>query len=243
MPAERFYYEGPVDPHKPLIISGKEFHHLVNVMRCRQGDSLEFVDGCGGLGRAKVGTLGKREVLLEIEAFHVALPATFRLILAQAIPRQNRLDTIVEKGCELGMTELWLFPSEYSERKELAAGQLDRLQQVAVAAMKQCGRLFLPTLIMQPRPSEWLHLPKYCFFGDVSPDAPPLQSVLHQLSKPDSILFCVGPESGFSSQEEALLREKGLQGVKLHDNILRTDTAAIVGLALLAHQQLAFKES
>ena len=153
-------------------------------------------------------------------------------------PFQEYIGWILEKGTELGLTEFWLFPGHHSERKTLTEHQLQRLRALTIAAMKQCGRLYLPTITLKPPLSEWESPHPPAFFGDLSPDAPPLFNAWQQNPRQDEVLFFIGPESGFSKEEESTLRHFDATGVKLHQNILRTDTAALAALTLISQMMM-----
>lgn len=237
MPAERFYTNNPIIVGSEVYLTGHERHHLVDVMRQRIGDRVEIVNGQGALAEAIYLRSDKQQAILRVENVEVMKPSRQRLILAQSIPRINRLDFIVEKGTELGMTDLWLFPAERSDRKSLTEHQVERLDAMAIAAMKQCGRLFLPKIEVKSPLLQWEKLEplKSSFFGDMHSDAPPfLESLRQERQKHEveEILFFIGPESGFTSQEIEHMRHLGAQGVSLHPNILRTDTAALAALTL-----------
>src|ERR1043165_5489273 len=115
MPAERFYYNLPFKEKETITLKDQEFHHLVHVMRATQGDVIELIDGKGALAKGHVMDIQKRQAFLHIdEVTFFSLPRP-KIVLAQAIPRMPRLDFILEKGTELGMTDLWLFPGQRSE--------------------------------------------------------------------------------------------------------------------------------
>lgn len=238
MPAERYYFNQQFTANNILNLADQEYHHLVHVMRARPNDEIELVNGQGQLAQATIQTITKKNVQLSIESTQTSPPTTSHLILAQAIPRMNRLEFILEKGTELGMTDIWLFPTTHSDRKTFNEQQIERLQAITIAAMKQCGRLFLPKITMMPKLSAWEPLPSPAFFGDTSPSAPTLSSAWQNASSSKSAFICIGPESGFTQEETALLLQLGAQGVKLHSNILRTDTAAITALSIISHNML-----
>lgn len=221
MPHNRFFVDTPLAPHQ-LIPLQEEARHL-RVMRIDVGDAIELVNGRNQLAQARVHSPQTAEILSVEEQ-----PPPFPIILCQAIPRLNRLDTIVEKGTELGMTELWLFPGKLSEKKNVP---LERLKKITIAAMKQCGRLDLPSIQLKPSILQWNALLYSAYFGDLSKAAPPFLSVIE---KKAGIYFIVGPEAGLTSEEEKHLREMGVQGVKLHPWILRTDTASLSALSLIS---------
>ena len=236
MPAERYFHPELLKTDQIINVKDQELHHLINVMRTRLGERLEVVNGQGQLAEATLQTIEKKNASLHVESVETNTLPNQRLILAQGMPRQNRLEFIIEKGTELGMTEIWLFPASRSEKKDFSANQLERLNTLTIAAMKQCGRLFLPKIVVMPPLKQWKSPDiGHIFFGDTHPDALPFLSTWKKFAPCDQAIFCIGPESGFAPEEIAVLQKLQAHGVKLHPNILRTDTAAIAALTLLSH--------
>ncbi len=230
MPKERYYIAQELSPHQEIILSEEEFHHLT-VMRSREGEIAELVNGRGCCAQARILHIEKKRAILSIENLYISEKNQAEIILAQAIPKMNRLDFIIEKGTELGMSQLWLFPSERGERKTLSPTQLERLRHLSVAAMKQCGRLYLPEIKELPPLSKWQIPDSPLFFGSLNPGAPLFLEELQKKAYP-RVIFCVGPEAGFSLDEEKALIALGGIGTKLNNHILRTETAAIAALVL-----------
>ncbi len=233
MPNDRFYTPEQLVENAPVNLPEDESRHLARVMRVAEGEVIEVINGHGQLARARVDAVQKKHVTLTVVKVHHAPPPTREVILVQAMPRLARLDTIVEKGTELGMTQLWLFPGQRSEKTEISEHQQIRIHAQMVAAIKQCGRLFLPTLIVKPELNRWQGIPHKAFFGDVDPSAPHFYAELNGLHN-ESIIFFVGPEAGFSTNEERLMRKMHAKGVCLHANILRTDTASLAALTIMS---------
>lgn len=233
MPAERFFSDNELKINHKVELTEQEFHHLVNVMRAQEGDKVEIVNGRGSLAEATVTAREKKRALLHIDHVAIESPPEIEIILAQATPRINRLDFILEKGTELGMTQLWLFPGRLSERQQLTEHQLERMRGITIAAMKQCGRVYLPSIHIKPPIAQWTTLPEHSYFGDVDSSA---QEFSQLWRKPkQAVLLCIGPEAGFSADEVETLRNLNVQGVKFHNNILRTDTASLMALSLVSH--------
>lgn len=225
MPSNRFYIDADLK-NGTLTLEGEEFHHLSRVMRLQENDAVEVVNGRGTLALTTVQTIGKNQATLKIDSLQTA-DKPREIILAQAIPRMNHLEWIIEKGTELGASSFWLFPGDYSEKKELSSNQEDRLKALSIAAMKQCGSLFLPSILIKPPLTAWTPIPGSLFYGDTRKNAPKLPNTFK-----DPITIFIGPEKGFSKAEIDILEHKlKAQGVKLHENILRTETAGIVALA------------
>lgn len=235
MPKDRFYVDSALQAGEQVTLTDAEARHLVQVMRGRIGTHVELVNGRGDLADAELIRTDRHSCELEILQAERQLPDPLRLIIAQAIPRHTRLDTIIEKGTELGMSALWLFPGEKSERDTLSEQQQARVHTVAVAAMKQCGRLYLPEILLKPSLSEWSPPTLNSYFGDLRLDAPLFAAEWRRIPPQGEALFFVGPEAGFSENEVKQLKHLGAKGVRLHKNILRTDTAPLVALSLMHH--------
>lgn len=232
MPAERFFAKGELSEGAELFLDGTEFHHFAHVMRGNAGDRIELVNGMGYLAEAEVKALEKKKgARLLINSVKYENPPVRQITLMQAVPRPNRLDFILEKGTELGMTEIILFPGERSERKSFTESQLERMEAQIIAALKQCGRLWLPKLTFGESIEKWKKGDYKLFFGDVDPAAPLLKAQVNAAN----CAFVVGPESGFTDKETTQLKNLGAIGVSLNTHILRTDTAALAALAILCH--------
>jgi 16S rRNA (uracil1498-N3)-methyltransferase len=221
MPADRFFIAAPLKNN--LSLEGEEFHHLSKVMRVHIGETIEIVNGQGELAEAELISLDKKSCELKILSHQTAPPPQQSLILAQALTRS--LDWIIEKGTELGTTEFWLFPGDRSEKKELSTAQLHRLETIVINALKQCGRLYLPKIVLKPPLQEWDLPSGSLFFGDVSPEAPLLKGPFAK-----TVVFFIGPEKGFSPSETDFLLQNA-HPISLHENILRAETAAIAALS------------
>ena len=179
MPKERFFTNQELGTNNHVEISGQEFHHLAHVMRMQENEEVELVNGHGTLGFATLVKKDKKSALFLINDIYQAKAESKKIILAQALPRINRLDMIIEKATELNVTEIWLFPGTLSERKTLTDHQIERLEGLSIAAMKQCGRLFLPKIKICKTLDQWKEFPSCCYFGDVSKDAPHFLKAYH----------------------------------------------------------------
>lgn len=234
MPAERFFIDAPISAGAPIELKDDEFVHL-RVMRPAVGDAVELINGRNVLATARIERIDKHSAKLLIGTSEERPPLAPSITLAVAIPRFNHLEWIAEKATELGADALMLFPGDRSEKTTISEQQLIRLRNLMVAAMKQCGRLDLPSLEIHPPLSAWQYPPQGAvFYGDVSPSAPPFSKHLPAMKTP--IVFFTGPEKGFSTQETLLLRNAfQASGVSLHPYTLRAETAPILATGLLRH--------
>ncbi len=235
MPIERFYINTPLEKNDTVFLKNEEFHHLAHVVRLKKGEIIELINGKGILAQSIIESLENKQAVLSILSIEKKTKPTYELILAQATPRQPRLEYILEKSVELGVTKIWLFPGMLSEKKEFSSSQIDRINHIIISAAKQCGRLHLPELTFYSPLLSWTPPSSEitCFFGDTK--APSSNSFLLHMQKKveNSILIAIGPEKGFHIKETVHMRDSlGMNGVFLHSNILRTDTAAIFSLSI-----------
>ena len=233
MPHNRYYIDAPLALNESVTLSGDEWHHLTRVSRSRKGDVVELVNGKGQLAEASICDLRKNDAELLIETV-TQKPSPPPLILAQAIPRMNHLEWIIEKGTELGATAFWLFPGNLSEKETLSPNQLARLGHLCISAMKQCGRLDLPEILLMPSLAEWKPMQGTLLFGDTEEDAPYLWDLSLIKPLPSPVFLFIGPEKGFDPKEVRFMQTAlNAKGVKLHPNILRAETAPLAALALM----------
>ncbi len=240
MPAERYFIDDSLDSRKQLEIKDSEFHHLAHVMRTKKGDAIELVNGKGALAIGSVIEVAKDKAKIMIESFQtIPHPPNF-IILAQAFCKQNRMDILLEKGTELGVNQFWLFPGHHSDKKECFPSQMERNHALIISAMKQSGRLFLPEIAYKEKLDTWQKTETaHFFYGDLNAEAPLFENEWKQLANKDRpVVFFTGPEGGFSQQEEVILQQLGAHGVKLHSNILRSETASIMAISLISHWHL-----
>lgn len=235
MPSNRYFCPSVFHKGETLILENEEFTHLSRVMRKKSGDIVELVNGKGNLAFAEVVHIKKDQAELICTSIQVAHNKEPEIILALSIPKLNRLEFILEKGTELGCTSFWLFPAEHSEKEHFTQNQQKRMHNILIAAMKQCGRLFLPTIQVLPELKAWDRPSGTLLFGDTKEGAQTLLSYCQGNKLVRPVIFFVGPEAGFTPAEVTLLEGKlGAKGVNLHPNILRVDTAALCALSLIS---------
>ncbi len=155
------------------------------------------------------------------------------ITLAQGIPRGDRMDLILQKAVELGVTAvqpLWTARSQTRPKGDRLEKRMRHWQGVVISACEQCGRATLPALETPAEYQSWLNAGRrYGCRVLLNPDA---QQSLGDMQPPgDSILLLVGPEGGISAEETRLAAAAGFSVVRLGPRILRTETAALAMLA------------
>jgi 16S rRNA (uracil1498-N3)-methyltransferase len=226
--SERFFYPGILNQDQTIDLSREEKVHLFKSLRKQPNENVEVINGHSQLGYAKIQENGT----LYIEQVRESPPSQSTLTLCIAIHKMNRIDWIIEKGTELGVSAFWLFPGKKSEPLSVHPKYIERFYRLAVAALKQCGRLTLPQIEVKPPLQEWTKPDGTLLFGDTSPYAAQIGSAYTY-----PLYFFSGPEGGFNEQELALFAAWEAEGVSLHANTLRAETAPIVAAALLSQPQ------
>lgn len=230
MPSYRFFLDSSFETGHRIQFKEDEYKHIVKVMRLDVNDALEIVNGKGILCQAIITEISKHTVTSQIQSVHQEREHRPKFIIAQSLLRPSSLELICEKNTELGVMELWFFPAEHSEKHDLSTNQLERLHRHAVSAIKQSGRLFLPSLRFFSSLEDALSQVNYQFlFGDLTTKAVKLQEAIDGTLTP---VFFIGPEKGFTNEELDVLSKKA-KGVSLGLHTLRAETASIAASSLL----------
>jgi 16S rRNA (uracil1498-N3)-methyltransferase len=215
-----------------LELPAEEAHHAAHVLRMQAGDQIGLLDGQGTRAEAELVEVSKKRVVARITA-RVLSPAerTARIQLAVAPTKQSeRIEWFVEKAVELGVDRITPLVTARSERTRL---RTDRLQRVAIAAMKQSQRSWLPQIDEPTTLSALLQqeLPVQRFFGWCEGEH---ASLMHAYTPTSDALVLIGPEGDFSPEEAELLRAKGFTAISIGNARLRTETAALAVCAWMS---------
>jgi 16S rRNA (uracil1498-N3)-methyltransferase len=234
--------------HHPIvdglaIIDGAELHHLRDVMRLREGSSIALLapDNIEHLARIERFEDDRAIVRIEKTTTPLATPA---LILATAIIKGPRMDFIVEKAAELGVTELYPTLCERGVARAPGSERILRWQRLATAAAKQS---LAPKALKLYEPVQFADLietlAKDRLAGGASQTAPlkmictigaeSIPSVVRR-QNPCAIIIACGPEGDFTDAELQLAKEAGFVAVGLGANRLRSETAAIAAVSIAA---------
>lgn len=228
----RLYVETPLVANQDVFLDEAQSHYIQKVMRLKEGDEVLLFNGVDGEWKARLSGLFKKQTLLQLVAQTKPQFKEADLWLLFSPIKPKRQEFLVEKATELGVSCLWPVKCE---RTSFPKVNLEKMMAHAREAGEQCGRLTLPEIkplmalsaLLKNWPSE-----RVLLYGDETLNSPSLGTFSFPPDKP--IAFLVGPEGGFTSQEFALLKAHSqAQGVTLNANILRAETAALLGVAFL----------
>lgn len=221
-----FYAPEITDKIQEYMLSEEESKHCVRVLRLKQGSKVELLNGKGLSAIAEIADDHPKKcrlIILSSEFF----PPNREVHLALA-PTKNmdRMEWLVEKATEIGLTKLSFLKCDHNERGQL---KLDRLEKIAISAMKQSKRYYLPEISELIPFQTFIQNNPNGFIGHCYPaEKIPLDSIV------DSKVFLIGPEGDFSENEVKLALQNGYQAVSLSDFRLRTETAALISVMKLS---------
>jgi 16S rRNA (uracil1498-N3)-methyltransferase len=239
----RFYCPQPLFPGSIVDLPDAVAHHL-HVVRQQPGDEVVLFNGEGGQARARLVEIGKRRASAEIvglDAIEVELP--YSVTLAQGLPEgSNKMDWIVEKAVELGVSAIQPLAAARSVVKlagERAEKRQAHWEAVVVSASEQCGRNRLAAVAPLQDFGRWIAQPDETVRGGavrilLSPRATESLAGWARATPPRAVTFAIGPEGGFSAQEEETALAHGALMLSMGPRVLRTETAGLAALAVLA---------
>lgn len=215
-----------------LEIEGETYRHLFRASRLAVGDAVRLVDGQGNARRGLIREVTRHQAVVSVGGKLPDGEPRRRVELWAPMPRPSRASWMVEKLTEVGAAGIHFYLSQRAPRRS-GASQIRRLERVAAGALQQCGRSRLPTLTGDHAWSAMLaslgEPGTRCLVLD--PSAPAGRPTLGPDA--DRVALLVGPEGGWTEDETADLRATGGQGVRLGPTVLRVETAAVVGVAMV----------
>ncbi|MEI3606857.1 16S rRNA (uracil(1498)-N(3))-methyltransferase [Pseudogracilibacillus sp. SE30717A] len=229
-----------------IKIKDEDAHHIARVMRCNPGDKIVCVHPDGQVAKCQIHTIEKNEVNVQIIEWldeNTELPV--HVTIVQGLPKGNKLEFILQKGTELGAAEFWLWKSDRSIVKwddKKSAQKIKRYCKIIKEASEQCHRNKIPNLkepmtidqIIQA--SNEYDVKLFAYEEEArTADYVSLSSHLIEVSSDNSIIICIGPEGGLSSEEVSTLKKNHFIPVRLGPRILRTETASLYALAGISY--------
>jgi len=218
------------EPEIKSGLSEDESFHACKVLRLKMGDQIHILNGKGKRFQAELESVdAKKTTFKSLQILEEIKSQNFSLSLWVAPTKQmERMEWMVEKCTELGIHSIGFFHSRYSERKEI---KLNRLEKIAISALKQSKNLFLPEIKSMisikeiiPLPTNEISSSQYLFAHIADPVDQPLFKILH---KNTNLHILIGPEGDFSKEESGSLIKNNWQPFSLGKAILRTETACI----------------
>ena len=223
----RLYVEAPLGPGARVQLDAGQANYLGNVMRLKEGDRLLVFDGMSGEWLAEIAETGKKRMTLSVNDQTRPQERAPDLWLAFAPVKKGRVDWLVEKAVELGVSRLLPVVTQRTIVDKL---NLDRMRAHIVEASEQCGRTALADIDEPVRLDAFLkqrEVTRTLYFADETGGEPAASAF-----QSGSSLILTGPEGGFTPDEAAAIRSApNSKAVSLGPRILRAETAALAAIA------------
>lgn len=222
----RLYLKSPFRKNEKLELEKGQAHYLINVLRKSDGDVVRVFNSKDGEWLAHLEIISKKSVVLCLQKQTRAQPEGGKAICLYFTPLQkSRMDFLIEKSVELGVTDLFPIITNRTEHRKIND---ERLEAQIAEASEQCERLDIPVLHPIQKLTDIRQDVRLYACIERDENAPHISSV----DTSNAIGFLVGPPGGFDEGERDMMSaNEKIESVSLGDNILRAETAAFVCLS------------
>ncbi|MDD5759803.1 MAG: 16S rRNA (uracil(1498)-N(3))-methyltransferase [Desulfobulbaceae bacterium] len=216
------------------LITDQEARHISMALRLKPGNVIELFDGEGMIYQAEIAAIDKFRVTTKIVSRqHHQDEAPF-LAVAQALIKGSKMDLIIQKATELGVSDLWPTINRHCAITSASSSQICRWQRISQESCKQCDRP-TPMIVHAATPLPQLLGQTKEFSTKILLWESETTKSLHDidLQSSERTLLLIGPEGGFSTQEADSAIDHGFLPVSLGTRMLRAETAAITGISIV----------
>lgn len=239
----RFYTDKGYLNHadKNVTITGEDVNHIKNVLRLKCGDEILVSDGEGTDYQCRISELNADSVVADIEdVFRNSAELPVKITLFQGMPKSDKLEFIIQKAVELGVTEIVPVMTKRTVVKiedKKAGKKLERYNMIARSAGKQSGRGLIPEVKGFMTFKEAIGYAKELDMNIIPyEDARGMEyarQVIQEIKGKKSLGIFIGPEGGFAKEEVEQAMEVGAKCITLGNRILRTETAGLTVLSII----------
>lgn len=236
MRISRLFIETTLSPNALISLDEKASHYLNKVLRLKANAPLIVFNGNGNQYNATIEAIEKKTVTIRTkDCDNINNESPLSIHLGIAISKGDRMDWVMQKATELGVTAITPLTSERTEVKlkgERLEKKLQHWRQIAISACEQCGRNRIPTINALSIADDWINTV-----------AAERKLVLHHRTEQaiDATLtiassaLLIGPEGGLSEREINAAEQQGFEALRLGPRVLRTETAPLAAITLLQH--------
>lgn len=240
----RYYIEPSQWSADHMILVGDEAHHLLHVVKGKVDESVVLMDGRGRQAVARIVETTRREARLSVQRQMTKATPVPEITLIQAVPREQKMDLIVQKATELGVRHIVPVISDQGVvrlKEGEDASKLDRWSKIVLSAAKQSGCFWMPEIHpVRPLLDFLSAMPRFdlLMVCALDPDTRPIKEVIEAARslRPRRIAFLIGPEGDLTSRERAAARNAGARMVSLGGQVLRSETAALYVTSILQYE-------
>ena len=219
------FYKTDINSEK-LVLDPDESAHSIKVLRYRRGDQIRIIDGKGGFYVAEIENADSKACEVRIISKrdnYEKLPYDLHIAIAPT-KKLDRFEWFVEKATEIGVSSITPLLCQRSERRNI---RQDRIERVAIAAMKQSVKAYLPRICAPTKYANWIakRTPGSKFIAHCVDGA---KKDIRTVALSDTITILIGPEGDFTPEEIIQATQNEYESLSLGDYRLRTETAGVV---------------
>ena len=236
-----FYVEPDAVSENTARITGGDVNHIKNVLRMHTGEEIMILDGNGMEYRCEIEAISDEILARILEAKKTEAELSVRLLLFQGLPKKDKMELIIQKAVELGVSEIIPVLTKRTvvklEDKKKEQKKLERWQAIAEAAAKQSGRGIIPKVCEAVKFTEAVKqaeaLDEVLIPYELAEGMDEARERIRGLHGKKTIGIFIGPEGGFEEDEIALAVKSGIHPITLGKRILRTETAGLCILSVI----------
>lgn len=247
MTVPRFYHPQSMEPGHVVSLPDDSLHYARRVLRMGAGDHLALVDEQGYQYEGRVCSVSSAGVLVEITEKSPAQDSPLSITLCQALLKADKMDFIIRRAVELGVTHFIPFSSSRTIVRLTpvsAATKVERWRKIAAEAARQCGRPLIPEVAPVSSYQEMLQRGEgraaKVIFWEGERDRTFGQLFRKEGNDCHDYFFVIGPEGGFSGDEIACAGDEGFLPVTIGKRVLKVETAVLSILAILQYERGIF---
>jgi 16S rRNA (uracil1498-N3)-methyltransferase len=228
---ERYFYSRELTKDSTnLVLDEQESHHIIHVNKYNIGERFLLMNGEGIISQVEIVELLKKTVKVEIRGYEIFTPPTNILTIGVGILKnRDRMEWMIEKLTELGVHRIILLQTHRTERNKV---NIERLEKVAISAIKQSGNPFMPKISISTIDEIILEEATIYSIAHCNHTIKHSLKEIYKETAPKKTIL-IGPEGDFTEEEVAKCLNKGFKEVSLGDLRLRTETAAIYAASII----------
>lgn len=238
----RFYVNADQISEGEIKITGADVNHIKNVLRMKQGEEILICNGHGKDCYCIINQVSDKEIIAKIQSMQdTGTELATKIILFQGMPKKDKMELIIQKAVELGVSEIVPVITKRAvvklEDKKKEEKKLERWRAIAEGAAKQSGRGIIPTVASSMSMKEALTAAAGMELGIIpyenAKGMKETRAIMEGLHQYKSIAIFIGPEGGFEESEITLAKENHIKPITLGKRILRTETAGLCVLSMM----------
>ena len=236
-----FYVEPEAVSADTVRITGGDVNHIKNVLRMHPGEEIMILDGSGMEYHCEIDKISDEVLARILDAKKTEAELSVRLLLFQGLPKKDKMELIIQKAVELGVSEIIPVLTKRTvvklEDKKKEQKKLERWQAIAEAAAKQSGRGIIPKVreavkfteaVKQARELDEALIPY-----ELAEGMDEARERVRNLHGKKTVGIFIGPEGGFEEEEIQIAAKAGIHPITLGKRILRTETAGLCILSVI----------